>query len=84
MVERFLAITRFRYGLDQGDLMLDRTEQVRIGQELRAMYESIPKGGIPDRIWRLLLSVEREEMHRRAMEERQQRNRVREDRVWAG
>ena len=63
--------------------MLNRTERARIGSQLRAMYEAIPKGGIPDRIWRLLLSVEREEMHRRAMEQRERR-RAREDRVWRG
>lgn len=39
--------------------MLDTNAQQRIGSRLRAVYEEIPKGGIPDRIWRLLLQIER-------------------------
>lgn len=39
--------------------MLNETAQDRIGRQLRSMYESIPKGGIPDRIWKLLLQIER-------------------------
>ena len=64
--------------------MLDGGERVGIGRQLRAMYESMPKGGIPDRIWKLLLSVERVEMHRKAMEKRRQHATPTEDRVWRG
>ena len=39
--------------------MLSQSAQDRIGRQLRAMYEDMPKGGIPDRIWRLLLAIER-------------------------
>lgn len=39
--------------------MLDGTAQKRIGKQLRAVYEQIPKGGIPDRIWKLLLTIEK-------------------------
>ena len=64
--------------------MLNRTEQVGLGRQLRAMYEGIPKGGIPDRIWKLLLRVERLELHRAAKEKRQSGVGATEDRVWRG
>lgn len=38
--------------------MLNSIAQDRIGRKLRATYESIPKGGIPERIWKLLLRIE--------------------------
>lgn len=38
--------------------MLNEATQDRIGRQLRAIYESIPKGGIPERIWLLLLLIE--------------------------
>jgi len=41
--------------------MLSSTVQNQIGHQLRATYANIPKGGIPDRIWKLLLRIEREE-----------------------
>ena len=41
--------------------MLSITAQRDIGRQLRATYASIPKGGIPDRIWKLLLLIERQE-----------------------
>lgn len=44
--------------------MTDSHVQNHIGRQLRAVYESIPKGGIPDRIWRLLLSIEEAELRR--------------------
>ena len=46
--------------------MTDGIVRDQIGRELRAVYESIPKGGIPDRIWRLLLSMEQVELRQKA------------------
>ncbi len=53
--------------------MLDRTSQVRIGRHLRAMYEGMPKGGIPERLWKLLLSVEQIELRKKARADRRER-----------
>lgn len=36
----------------------------RIGGELRRFYERMPKGGIPERIWVLLLLLEHDERAR--------------------
>ena len=41
--------------------MLSITAQHDIGRQLRATYADIPKGGIPDRIWKLLLLIERQQ-----------------------
>ncbi len=41
--------------------MLSTIVQNEIGRQLRATYRNIPKGGIPDRIWKLLLCIERQE-----------------------
>jgi hypothetical protein len=38
--------------------MLDERAQAQIGRHLRTVYDGIPKGGIPRRIWRLLLEME--------------------------
>lgn len=38
--------------------MLNDATNERIGRQLRAMYEAIPKGAIPERIWLLLLLIE--------------------------
>lgn len=45
--------------------MLDTNAQARIARQLRALYESMPKGGIPDRIWALLLELERKVLVKR-------------------
>jgi len=42
--------------------MLTRTELKALGQQLRAENDARPKGGIPHRIWRLLLAIERSEL----------------------
>ena len=42
--------------------MLTTTELKAIGRQLRAENDARPKGGIPDRIWRLLLAIERCEL----------------------
>ena len=39
--------------------------QARIARQLRTLYESMPKGGIPDRIWALLLELERKVLVKR-------------------
>ena len=39
--------------------MINSTAEKLIGKQLRAVYEQIPKGGIPDRIWKLLLTIEK-------------------------
>ncbi len=39
--------------------MLDKTTQDALGREMRKRYDARPKGGIPDRIWRLLLAMEK-------------------------
>lgn len=44
--------------------MLTTTELKAIGQRLRAENDARPKGGIPSRIWRLLLAIERVELSR--------------------
>ena len=44
--------------------MLNEATQDRIGRQLRAIYESIPKGGIPERIWLLLLLIEHDWGHK--------------------
>lgn len=41
--------------------MIGITAQHHLGGQLRATYANIPKGGIPDRIWKLLLLIERQE-----------------------
>ena len=40
--------------------MLDRGIQGRLGLFLRRLYDDMPKGEIPGRIWALLLALERE------------------------
>lgn len=39
--------------------MLDSAARNLIGREMRKRHEERPKGAIPDRIWRLLLEIER-------------------------
>lgn len=39
--------------------MLDPATQKIIGREMRKRHAERPKGAIPDRIWRLLLALER-------------------------
>lgn len=41
--------------------MLEDNVQASIGQKLRAMYEEMPKGPMPDRLWSLLLLLERDQ-----------------------
>ena len=43
-------------------IMTDSVVQQKVFGQLRAVYESMPKGGIPDRIWRLLLALEQVEL----------------------
>ena len=42
--------------------MTDNVVQQAVFGQLRALYEGMPKGGIPDRIWGLLLALERVEL----------------------
>ena len=42
--------------------MLTATELKAIGKKLRAEHAGRPKGGIPDRIWQLLLAIEQSEL----------------------
>lgn len=39
--------------------MLSPAARDLIGREMRKRHEERPKGGIPDRIWRLLLDIEK-------------------------
>jgi hypothetical protein len=43
-------------------IMTDNVIQQKVFGQLRHVYESMPKGGIPDRIWRLLLALEQVEI----------------------
>jgi hypothetical protein len=38
--------------------MISDATRDRIGRQLRRTYEHMPKGGIPERIWLLLLLIE--------------------------
>ena len=38
--------------------MINEATRDRIGRQLRRTYEHMPKGGIPERIWLLLLLIE--------------------------
>ena len=38
--------------------MINDATRDRIGRQLRVTYERMPKGGIPERIWLLLLLIE--------------------------
>ena len=38
--------------------MINEATRDRIGRQLRRTYEHMPKGGIPERIWLLLLLLE--------------------------
>ncbi len=37
---------------------MDKPARDLIGREMRKRYDLLPKGPIPDRIWRLLLALE--------------------------
>lgn len=38
--------------------MLDKGTRDAIGREMRRQHADVPKGALPDRIWRLLLALE--------------------------
>ena len=38
---------------------IDGAIRSEIGSQLRRAYEAIPKGGIPQHLWQLLLTIER-------------------------
>ena len=38
---------------------IDGAVRSEIGSQLRRIYEAIPKGGIPQHLWQLLLTIER-------------------------
>ena len=40
--------------------MINDATRDRIGRQLRVTYERMPKGGIPERIWLLLLLIEQD------------------------
>jgi hypothetical protein len=48
-----------RSGLDKGEARLTRDIQIKIGQQLRAMYADVVDQGVPDRFVELLGQLDR-------------------------
>lgn len=40
---------------------MDATTRAAIGRQLRTIYDRMPKGAIPERIWQLLIEIEKAE-----------------------
>jgi hypothetical protein len=48
-----------RSGVEKGDARLTRDIQIKIGQQLRAMYADVVDQGVPDRFVELLEQLDR-------------------------
>jgi hypothetical protein len=54
-----------RSGHDRGEARLTRDIQIKIGQQLRAMYADVVDQGVPDRFVELLTQLDRNGQHKK-------------------